>query len=187
MRIDNLTDRNGTPILPQPLQHLKSTLLMTGKMKETGITVELIAFNQSGVIQIDMNITLATGNQLWMINAKNSTQFGRWTNIGLHWTQRTYNRPGMLELYLDGHRRHTTSEPLETAIRSGLSKDGGKLYVNRAIYSLQNTQQESEITLIDEAISNISELLYYRHIHRVVLTDVTEERGNLPVSIGQCE
>ncbi|KAF7233222.1 hypothetical protein EG68_08519 [Paragonimus skrjabini miyazakii] len=143
IRIDNFTDRNDAPRLPQPLQNLKSILLMTGKTMETGITVTLFALNKRDFIQIDMNISLATGNQLWMINVKNSTQLGRWTNIGLHWSHRTYNRPGMLELYLDGHRKHTTSLAFVKATRSELSEDSGELYINRAIYSMQNAQQET--------------------------------------------
>ncbi|KAF7261612.1 hypothetical protein EG68_01046 [Paragonimus skrjabini miyazakii] len=176
IRIDNFIDGNDAPILPEPLQNLKSTLLMTGKTKETGITVVLFASNKRGTIQIGMNISLATGNQFWMINVGNSTQLGRWTNVGLHWSQRTHNRPGMLELYLDGHRKHATSLTFETPTRSGLSENSEELYINRAIYSMQNAQQETEIIFVNGAINNIGELLQYRPINQGVRSDVSEER-----------
>ncbi|KAF7255319.1 hypothetical protein EG68_07245 [Paragonimus skrjabini miyazakii] len=156
MRIDNLTDGSATSVLPHPLENLESTLLMTGKTKETGITVDLFASSKSGAIQIDMNISLATGNQLWMINAKNSTQLGRWTNVGLHWSQRTHNRPGILEVYLDGHRKHTTSVPLEKTRRSGLSEDSRKLDIKKTIYSMPSAQQETGNIFVNGAISNIA-------------------------------
>ncbi|KAF7258034.1 hypothetical protein EG68_04290 [Paragonimus skrjabini miyazakii] len=79
--------------------------------------------------------------------------------------KRTYNRPGMLELYLDGNRKQTTSLAFEKSTRSGLSEDSGELYINRAIYFMQNAQQETEIIYVNGAISNIG-----------ALSDVDEER-----------
>ncbi|KAF5395910.1 hypothetical protein PHET_11455 [Paragonimus heterotremus] len=155
-RIDSITDMNGMPFSQHPLRRLKSILLSTGKESGTGIRMELIVFNKGGGIQLDIIVSLATENQLWSIYARNSTQFGRWMNIGLHWSPRTYARPGILELYLDGHRKYATSVPVSKMAVPQLFKAREKLYINRAIYVQKDAERESEAVIINGSIHHIA-------------------------------
>ncbi|KAF5395918.1 hypothetical protein PHET_11434 [Paragonimus heterotremus] len=130
------------------------------KMNGTGITVELTVFNKGVAIQLDIIAKLATENQMWSMCVRSGLRFGRWINVGLHWSLQTHNRPGIWELYFGDHRKYATGLPSRNTSVPQLYNALMKLYADKITYKQEGEQREAQTTVINGFIHKIGEFCY---------------------------